>query len=289
MHLLNKKQEQINIERERVIKSYPALWSKIISEWKVDAPEDQAWLVYSANYLFRTAGVRWALDPLRLRQRLPDAPEMDYAIDLKGLSFVLLSHNHKDHLDLALLNLLNTLPIIWVVPEPILDLVQQAGLSLRQIIVPRPLEPFEIAGIRLTGFEGQHFVKDASRPGGLRGVPSTGYLAEFNGKRWLFPGDTRNFDTRRLPDLGAVDGAFVHIWLGKASAQIMPPPMLEPFCQFCAGLRASRLMVTHLRELGRDAEDYWDLEHYRLMEQRMKQFTPEISVKPALMGEAVVL
>lgn len=71
--------------------------------------------MYSANYLFRTANVRWAIDPLRLRQRLPGAPEMP-AADLKDFTFVLLTHSHGDHLDLELMRQLQTFPILWVIP-----------------------------------------------------------------------------------------------------------------------------------------------------------------------------
>ncbi len=57
---------------------------------------------------------------------------MDVARDLKDLDFVLLTHRHKDHLDLGLLRALRHLPIRWVVPEAILPLVQRAGRTAGQ-------------------------------------------------------------------------------------------------------------------------------------------------------------
>jgi len=75
----------------------------MIAEWRLPGGEDRAWLMYSANYLLRIGDVRCAIDPLRLKNRLPQAPEMDIASDLQALSFGLLTHRHADHLDLGLL------------------------------------------------------------------------------------------------------------------------------------------------------------------------------------------
>jgi hypothetical protein len=38
--------------------------------WRQDNLTDQLWLMYSANYLVRSAGVCWAIDPLTLANRL---------------------------------------------------------------------------------------------------------------------------------------------------------------------------------------------------------------------------
>ena len=91
-------ERQIAERRTAVAGSYPALWQSMLSAWSSPDPEDRVWLLYSANYLFRTGGVRWALDPLRLSWRVPQEPEVNLAA-LKALSFVLLTHTHADHLD----------------------------------------------------------------------------------------------------------------------------------------------------------------------------------------------
>ena len=95
----------------------------------------------------------------------------------------------------------------------------------------------------------------------LRGVPATGYLVEFQNKRWLFPGDTRTYDASQLPSFGPVDGLFAHLWLGRGCALMDEPPLLDAFCQFCLDLQPRRIILTHLNEFGRDADDFWDEEH----------------------------
>ncbi len=104
---------QGKILRHRVQASalYPALWQKMIAEWNRPDPQDRVWLTYSANYIFRTNNVRWAIDPLTLHWRLKSSTHVDVARDLSNLSFVLLTHAHNDHLDLDLLLALKQYPI----------------------------------------------------------------------------------------------------------------------------------------------------------------------------------
>ena len=58
--------------------------------------------------------------------------------------------------------------------------------KLPDMVVPHPGVPIHINGLTLIPYEGLHF-RDGN------GVPEMGYLAEFSGKRWAFPGDTRVF------------------------------------------------------------------------------------------------
>jgi glyoxylase-like metal-dependent hydrolase (beta-lactamase superfamily II) len=119
MDLFTSKQQKIDRRAAEVMAACQALWSQMITEWHQPGSEDRAWLMYSTNYLFRTANVRWTIDPLRLKRRLPNASEMS-AGELKDLVFILLTHQHGDHLDLSLLHQLIDFPILWVIPAPVL-------------------------------------------------------------------------------------------------------------------------------------------------------------------------
>jgi hypothetical protein len=168
-------------------------------------------------------------------------------------------------------------------------MVEQAGISRNKIIVPKPLERLEILGTGITPFNGLHWENDPGKPEGRRGVPSTGYLVEFNGKRWLFPGDTRTYNSCELPVFGDVDGAFVHLWLGRGGALQKEPPLLESFCRFCMELQSQRIIITHLQELGRDANDIWDAGHFRQVKLYLQASAPYLGVQSALMGESIQL
>ena len=288
MDRFSEKQEKIKQYRAEVSAYYPALWSKTIAEWNTPDPEDRVWLTYSANYLFRTNNVRWAIDPLTLSWRIKDAPKVDVTHDLSSLSFVLLTHDHNDHLDLDLLSTLRHLPITWVVPEFILSKVmKQTGLPRENIIIPSPLVPTELHGIHILPFDGLHW--ETTPDGNLKGVPSMGYLIECNGKRWLFPGDTRTYDASQLPALDPVDIVFAHLWLGRSCALLDEHPLLDSFCRFFLDLGPRQLILTHLTEFGRNAHDYWDESHVQCVSSGFKQVDPHISVIPAYMGEKILL
>ena len=261
----------------------------MISKWQGPAEQNRVWLMYSANYLFRTGGVRWAIDPLTLARRVPSASPVNASHDLRGLSFVLLTHRHNDHLDLQLISELSPLPILWVVPADLLESVRQAGVPSNQIIIPHSMETLQIEGLLITPFEGQHWEVAPERPAGRRGVPSTGYLLEFNGRRWLFPGDTRTYNAGLLPSFEALDGVLVHLWLGRASALLNEPPLLDAFCQFCLDLHAPRLVITHLHEFGRPPEECWEDRHFELVRQRIQDLSPQTCLLSAQMGECVEL
>ncbi len=288
MDRCTEKQVQIDRRRDEICARYPALWSKIIAEWHSPGPEDRAWLMYSANYLFRTGNVRWAIDPLTLNWRVGEAPIPDAARDLSNLSFVLLTHRHADHLDLNLLSALRGLPIVWVVPEFILPtVIRRSGLQRENIIVPVHLEPIELNGINILPFDGLHW--ETTPDGRRKGVPSLGYLIEYKGKHCLFPGDTRTYDASQLPGSARVDCLFAHLWLGRGSALMDEPPLLGAFCRFCLDLQPRQIILSHLEELGRASNDYWDGKHAWDVCSELQRTSAHASVYPAFMGDSVLL
>jgi hypothetical protein len=268
--------------RETSLKDYPVLWRQMIAQWQA-AESDAAWLTYSANYLLQTAGVRWALDPLSLFSRLCLPNPLNFAKDLAPLDAVVLSHRHADHLDLELLSELVDLPILWIVPEFLLEELQTIFRDKTpKVILPRAGDPIKIKNLTLTPFEGLHF-RDGN------GVPEMGYLAEFSGKRWAFPGDTRVFPTQGLTKLGSLDGIFAHLWLGKKCALHEKPTLLEEFCRFFTEPEPRQLVITHMHEIARKPDDFWDASHFSQVYARFGETNPEILVTPAWMGISVNL
>jgi len=261
---------------------YPALWRRLIREWRDAESGDFAWLMYAANYLLYTGGVRWALDPFSLSTRISGVPHADYAADLEPLELVLLTHAHNDHLDLNLINAIAGLPIQWVVPEFMLDKVTGAGVPMNNIVIPVDGKSIAFKGLGITSFAGQHIH-------GRYGVPETGYLVECGGKRWLFPGDTRIYDPGKLPDFGPVDVVFAHVWLGKACAALPTPPLLDAFCQFYLSIQTKRIFLAHLEELGRDEKDLWDERHVQMISDQIKAINASKKVKACFRGEQIHL
>jgi L-ascorbate metabolism protein UlaG (beta-lactamase superfamily) len=288
MTCFSEKQAEFESKKTSAAAGYPALWWRILSEWQRPETSDRAWLLYSANYLLRTAGIRWALDPLTLHQRLPSAPEVDIS-PLAALDYIVLTHRHADHLDLDLLRRLREFPIRWIIPEFLLEHLTALDLPPESVSIPQPLEPIPAGGLTLTPFDGLHWEADPSCPDGQRGVPALGYLAEFSGKRWLFPGDTRTYDASSLLRFRPVDGLVVHLWLGRGNALDDQYPLLESFGRFCLDLRPKRIIVTHLNEFGRPADEIWDAGHFQLVKEWVEEQSPCVVLDSVGMGENINL
>ncbi len=275
-------QARIALLTKTAVEGYAALWEQMVAQWQA-AESDAAWLTYGANYLFHTAGVRWALDPLSLFSRLSMPNPMNFAEDLAPLDAVVLTHRHADHLDLELLSELVDLPMTWIVPEFLMEELHTIFESRTpKVIVPQPGVPIQIKDLVLKPFEGLHF-RDGNS------VPEIGYLAEFSGKRWAFPGDTRLFPPHNLTKLGRLDGIFAHLWLGKKGALLETPLLLEEFCRFFTEPAPHRLVITHMHELARDPDDFWDTSHFSQVYTKCGELNPEILVTPAWTGSSVPL
>lgn len=282
-------QQEIDHQKSRWVKQYPAIWQRMIEEWSADLPEDRVWLMYAANYLLRTGGTRWAIDPFALKTRLPETPIVDLVSDLRQLSFVLLTHRHADHLDLQLIRALRNFPILWVIPEFLYSFViEETGVPKARVIVPKMMEQIQINGVTITAFPGLHWDCGQSiTEEALRGVPSVGYMAEFQQIRCLFPGDTRCYDPSQFPAFGKVNLVFAHLWLGRGCALMDQPPLLDAFCQFFLSLHPKRLAISHLHEVGREPEDYWTMRHYYLVLEQFLKLAPCLPVSDCFLGDSV--
>ncbi len=281
-------QARIEARRAELTARYPEIWAGMISEWQQPGLEDRAWLTYSANYLFRTGGIRWALDPLTLNGRLGEPPLENLAADLEPLSFVLLSHRHRDHLDIGLISALRDLPMRWVVPEFMQEEVRQrTGLPAGKIITPQLQQELILDGMQILPFEGNHW--ETLADGTSKGVPAMGYRVKFSDKCWLFPGDTRSYSPTQAPGNEPVDGLFAHVWLGRRGALLDKPPLLEDFCKFQLGFQPRRILLSHLHEVGRPGEEFWDERHADMVKERIRELNPGARVEVAFSGESVRL
>lgn len=274
---------EISHKLDTARKEYCHHWKLVTEDWKNQKTGDAAWLTYAANYLLCTAGVHWAMDPFSMSTRIAGMQEPDFNRDLQGLEFVALTHAHNDHLDLNLIKAISTLPVKWIIPQHTLDKVlEKTFIDPQNIIIPQNGETINLGKVTLTPFDSLHFHE-------LGGIAETGYLVEFDKKRWLFPGDVRNFDHSRLPVFTGLDGVFAHLWLGKGHAKDDQPPFLHDFASFYTSLAPARIVITHLDEFGRAENELWDENHYMLVSKEIHNMSPSVSVKMAKMGMKVIL
>lgn len=262
---------------------YPLQWSTMLDEWNHSAAGNHAWMTYAANYLLSSSGYKWAVDPYVLSSRVAGLPDPDFAADLAQLSLIVLTHKHKDHLDLKLIKALQHTNVQWVIPENVFERLRELDIVPEGMITtPVPGQALRFGPIRLLPFDSLHLH-------GVHGVPETGYLLECGGCRWLFPGDIRAHDFDRLPDFGRLNGVFAHLWMGKARALDEEPPFFHAFCQFFTSFDTHRLVITHLNEFGRDETELWTEGHYEIAKCEIERLNPGLAVTKAMMGDRVDL
>jgi L-ascorbate metabolism protein UlaG (beta-lactamase superfamily) len=117
---------------------------------------------------------------------------------------VVISHQHRDHLDLPSLRLLHpSIPVI--APRGSGAIVARGGAE--QVIEVSPGDRVEVAGIVVRTTEAIH---DGRRDPWGDAVDPVGYLFEGGGQRGYFPGDTDVFDG--MGSLGTLDLALLPVW-----------------------------------------------------------------------------
>ena len=271
----------IELRKQKAVADYPALWQEVIRDWAGNGPENAAWLTYAANYLFRTGGVHWAMDPFFMGSRIQGIAEPNFQSDLAKLELVALTHAHSDHLDLRLIEALSFLPVQWIIPQHMLPIIlEKTSIHMERVIVPENGVKIHYRGLTLTPFDSLHMHR-------LGGIPETGYLVEFEGQRWLFPADVRDFSAGKLPAFENLDGVFAHLWMGKGHANDERPPFLDDFCDFYASFGARRIVVTHLNEYGRAANELWDCRHHAMVKEYFLSLERGIAIEFSEMGMKV--
>lgn len=269
-----KKEQECN----ELIQQYPVLWRSMIDDWKKEAEDYRMWIMFCASLLFSTKGMRWAIDPVCMFNHLGKDHDIDLTNDLKDLSLVLFSHNHGDHFDIHLINQLSHLPIQWIVPDHMLELVSEVTkIPPKNIITAKNQETIQIEKLRIFPFNGLH----------SNNVECTGYLIEIEDKRLLFPNDVREYNAAALPSFGPVDILFANLWLGRESALLPNPPQLDAFCQFCHDLQPKTIVMAHLYEVKRTAADCWLKDHATRVENLLLQKNPDLKIIIPQLGEGI--
>lgn len=284
----DKVQQELRTWRKAMVADYEASWQRTLHEWNVLTDKNAVWLTSAANYLLNTRGLKWAVDPMRLKNRLPEAPAVSVGHALRELSFVLLTHSHADHVDTELWSQLADVDCHWIVPEHMIDLfLGVPGMKRCRYTLAVAEKEVVVPGARILPFASLH---GADVPGsGFVNVPEMAYSVQTDGGDFLFPGDIRTYEPTFLSRFAGVSTVFAHVFLGRAAARMSLPPLLEAFVTFYRACQPQKVVLTHLYDVVRGSADCWRIEHARMIEAAFTVVARQIDVVSPPWYERVLL
>ena len=159
------------------------------------------WLGH-ATVLVEVGGIRLLTDPL-LRARLWHLSRRSAVPALDPVDAVLISHVHRDHLDLRSLSALEGTPLV-VGPCGLADLLRGRGFD--HVVELEEGESENVGGVRVIATAAQHPTRRGWRS---PWVPSLGFIIEA-GARIYFAGDTDIYP--EMARLAPLDLALLPVW-----------------------------------------------------------------------------
>ena len=154
------------------------------------------WWLGQAGFVLRGGGTSVLVDPYLTPTGARRFPPPFPAADAAGVDAVLVSHEHGDHLDVDVARAFAEAGSAarWVVPEPVVDMLDALGIR-RELIEPaRPGRPVTIGSVRVDPLPAHHGVDMADAygtgselSGGL--VRFLGYVVDLGGTRIYHSGD----------------------------------------------------------------------------------------------------
>jgi len=154
------------------------------------------WWVGNAGWLIKADGLLIGID-LDLSDSQKIAPPVISAAELAGqLDVAFATHHHGDHCNVPTIKALAAgSRTSFVFPRPCLKEVESLGIAKDRIVVPEPLHPFDIKGVKVEPVHAIHGNQDFTvltrEPDFADSIRyNCGYVLTILGKRIFHPGDS---------------------------------------------------------------------------------------------------
>ena len=258
--------------------NFKKYWSKVFAEYKKDYERDLLWLAGPSSYVFSLCGQKFAIDPQIRRKKDLDTVSDDLVSDFSDISFVMITHQHDDHMCRPLMRALKDTSIKWYIPKGVrTDLVEDSELKEENIVWLCDGDILRFGDLSIRAFNTPH---------AREGFVELGFeLTTPNGKI-LLPADVRDYNYSGYPDFNDVDLCISHLWAGNDA--INPEcylPLLDKFVEFSARFNAKRYFLCHLYEIGRKEQYMWHDAHASLAISRFKNILGDVPIEIPRLGE----
>jgi L-ascorbate metabolism protein UlaG (beta-lactamase superfamily) len=154
------------------------------------------WWVGNAGWLVKTGDLLVGIDlDLESEERIAAPPVS--AEELAGeIDVAFATHHHSDHFNAPTLAKIAKQPrCTFVLPRTCLAEAARAGIPRERIVVPQPLQPFEVKGVRVRPLHAIHgnqmFTVLTREPDFVESIAhNCGYLLGLGGRTLFWPGDS---------------------------------------------------------------------------------------------------
>jgi L-ascorbate metabolism protein UlaG (beta-lactamase superfamily) len=169
---------------------------RILEEIRAHRSGIALWWVGNAGWLVKTQDQLVGID-LDLESEERISPPPISSEELAGeIDVAFATHHHSDHFNAPTLAKIAKKPrCTFVLPRTCLAEAAEAGIPKDRIVVPEPLQPFEIKGIAVRPLHAVHgnqmFTVLTREPDFVDSIAhNCGYLLTIGGRRFFWPGDS---------------------------------------------------------------------------------------------------
>lgn len=260
--------------------SFEIRWRAALGAF-AEEQRDSMVLLGPSSYLFKLGRARIAADP-QIRRRSDLEKVKDTILPFfQGLSAILITHEHDDHFDKKLTNLLKDTNLVWYLPSRMKERwIEESGLRKECMRFVSPGDEFDLDGVHVRAFHSPHVPNGATFE-----MDERGYELTTEKGRILLPGDIREYSYAGYPPMQGADYCFAHVWAGNNT--VTPAeylPRMEQCADFFARFAAKEYFLGHLYEIGREQHVMWDTEHAEILTALLKSRLPETKVCTPILG-----
>jgi L-ascorbate metabolism protein UlaG (beta-lactamase superfamily) len=179
-------------QEQETLKPTPRIHDQLVAHRKGLA----VWWVGNAGWLIKADDMLAATDLDLSRDEKIHEPPITAEELAPILNVLFVTHHHGDHCNAPTLKVLaEKSKCTFVLPQTCLDAEPDLGIPRDRLIVPTPLRPFDVAGIRVEPIHAIHGNQDFTvltrEPDFIKGIEhNCGYVLTIQGKRFLEPGDS---------------------------------------------------------------------------------------------------
>ena len=266
--------------------NFPYYWKKVFSEYKDNKNTDRVWFIGPTSYVFSLSGVRFAVD-LQIRRACDfEKVKAELCEDTCAIDFILITHQHDDHMCIPLMRALKDTNIKWYLPEGTHEnLIAETELPEEKIVRMRSGESFKCGDVCVRAFKSTH-----ERPDEEQIFEQLGSEVITPNGKLLFPADVRNYDLNLYPSFSDIDVCFSHLWAGDDTVNAENyMPLLKEFAEFYSAFGAKKYFLCHLYEIAREFRHMWRYTHAAEAMELFMERIPEAEIMIPHLGSSYEL